>query len=127
MTSFRAAAGELAMLRLTLSKIESQHFKLAPQIPLEILLILSANRGSLRLSDLYKNVRATPAAVRLHLNSLKSSELVGEGVDPVDRRARRVFLTQKGQTDINRYADESTRVISGLCPALGVRRRTVGG
>jgi DNA-binding MarR family transcriptional regulator len=107
---------DLALLRLTLSHIESKHFKVAPQIPLEVLLVLSANQGSLRLSELYRRVRATQAAVRLHLRSLEMLELVDEGIDPLDRRARRIFLTPKGEANVRRYAEDSMRVMAQLGP-----------
>jgi DNA-binding MarR family transcriptional regulator len=105
----------LARARLNLSLVESRHFKVAPQIPLEVLLVLSANQGSARLSELYERVRATQSAVRLHLRSLALSDLVEEGVEPADRRARRILLTPKGVVSVDRYAEDTIRLISRFC------------
>lgn len=127
MFSIGTSLNDFVSCRLMLSHIEIRHFKVAPQIPLEILLVLSVSEGSSGLSELYKSVRATPAAIRLHLRSLAMSGLVEEGVDPLDRRARRIFLTPKGFADVRSYAEESMRVMAQFASERSSARYVTGG
>ena len=93
---FRQDHAHFAMRRLKLCRMERQRFKVSPQIPLEIFLLLGANHGALALSEIYEQIPATEKAIRLHLHSLVSSGLIAEQQARDDKRSKEVALTKRG-------------------------------
>lgn len=77
-----------AKRRLRLCRSERQRFKVSPQIPLEIFLLLGSNGGILPLSTIYEQIPATEKAIRLHLHSLVSSGFILELTAPDDKRSK---------------------------------------
>jgi predicted transcriptional regulator len=83
--------------------MERQRFKVSPQIPLEIFLLLGANAGGLPLSEIYEQIPATEKAIRLHLHNLVSSGLIIEQTARDDKRSKEIALTQRGFEALSDY------------------------
>ena len=95
-----------AKRRLKLSRMERRFFKVAPQIPLEVFLLLGANHGAMALSAIYEEIPATEKAIRLHLLKLVSSDLIVEQPGPDDKRAKEIALTERGFDMLSSYMAE---------------------
>ena len=65
-----------AQRRLWISRIEGELFKLSPQIPLEIILVITANGGDISLEKIYNSINATNAAIRIQINSLRAAKII---------------------------------------------------
>lgn len=102
--------------RLALSRDERIRFRLAPQISLEILLILAADHGSAPLTQLFDGISAAEKSIRSHVRVLMASGLIMEGKDSSDRRAKRLRLTARGVADLSTYAQ-------ARLPQLGIEDR----
>jgi len=92
--------------RLKLSQRERIRFRLAPQISLEILLILAAEHGSAPLTTLFAQIAAAEKSVRSHVRALMASGLVDEQPHPVDGRAKLLALTPRGIDDLTAHVTE---------------------
>lgn len=92
--------------RLELSRKERIRFRLAPQISLEILLILAAERGSAPLTELFTRIAAAEKSVRSHVRALMASGLIDEATDSSDRRAKLLRLTPLGLNDLSAHLRE---------------------
>ena len=103
---FQADYTHFAKRRLKLCRMERQRFKVSPQIPLEIFLLLGANHGALPLSEIYEEIPATEKAIRLHLHSLLSSGLIVEQSCRDDKRSKEIALTQRGFDMLSEYVTE---------------------
>ena len=103
---FRQDYAHFAMRRLKLCRMERRRFKVSPQIPLEVFLLLGANHGALPLSDIYEQIPATEKAIRLHLHSLVSSGLIAEQQGRDDKRSKEVALTERGFEMLSEYVAE---------------------
>lgn len=86
--------------RLKLSQQERIRFRLAPQISLEVLLILAAARGSVPLTHLFDQISAAEKSIRSHIRTLMASGLVVEAPHPIDGRAKLLALTARGAEDL---------------------------
>jgi hypothetical protein len=95
-----------AKRRLKLSRMERRCFKVSPQIPLEVFLLLGANHGALALSVIYEQIPATEKAIRLHLHSLISSGLIVEQQGRDDKRSKEIALTERGFEMLSSYMAE---------------------
>lgn len=84
---------DLCEARLRLVQREKRLFKLHHQIPLEILLTLAAAGGQLKINDLYEQVDATAAAVRMHLRGMEQEGLIETERSLDDRRVKYLTLT----------------------------------
>lgn len=103
---FRQDYTQFAMRRLKLCRMERQCFKVSPQIPLEVFLLLGANHGALPLSEIYEQIPATEKAIRLHLHSLVSSGLIAEQQGREDKRSKEIALTNSGFEMLSKYVAE---------------------
>lgn len=92
--------------RLELSRRERIRFRLSPQISLEILLILAAERGSAPLTTLFDRIAAAEKSVRSHVRALIASGLIEDAPDPGDRRAKLLRLTPRGLNDLAAHIQE---------------------
>ena len=95
-----------AKRRLKLSRMERRFFKVAPQIPLEVFLLLGANHGAMALSAIYEEIPATEKAIRLHLLNLVSSGLITEQPGHDDKRSNEIALTKRGFDMLSTYVAE---------------------
>lgn len=100
---FQADYTHFAMRRLKLCRMERQRFKVSPQIPLEIFLLLGSNHGALPLSEIYEQIPATEKAIRLHLHNLVSSGFIIEQTARDDKRSKEIALTQRGFEELSEY------------------------
>ncbi len=89
--------------RLRLCRTERQRFKVSPQIPLEIFLLLGAQGGSIPLSHIYEQIPATEKAIRLHMHSLLSSGSIIEQTSADDKRSKEIVFTQRGIEEFSKY------------------------
>ena len=103
---FHQDYADFAIRRLKLCRMERQRFKVSPQIPLEIFLMLGANHGALPLSSIYEEIPATEKAIRLHLHSLVSSGLITENAGRDDKRSKEIALTARGFDMLSKYVAE---------------------
>ncbi|MEN9708352.1 MAG: hypothetical protein RIQ68_760 [Pseudomonadota bacterium] len=103
---FRQDYAHFAMRRLKLCRVERQRFKVSPQIPLEVFLLLGAHHGALPLSEIYEQIPATEKAIRLHLHALVSSGLIAEQAGRDDKRSKEVALTERGFEMLSNYVAE---------------------
>ncbi len=85
-----------AQRRLWISRMEADLLKLAPQIPLEIILVITASNGVISLDKLYDSINATDAAIRIHLKSLRDLNFIALQPSKLDKRARSASLTPEG-------------------------------
>ncbi len=103
---FKQDYTHFAIRRLKLCRMERQRFKVSPQIPLEIFLLLGANHGALALSSIYEGIPATEKAIRLHLLNLVSSGLITEQPWQDDKRSKEIALTKSGLEMLSNYVAE---------------------
>jgi DNA-binding MarR family transcriptional regulator len=103
--------------RLNLSQRERIRFRLAPQISLEILLILAAERGSTPLTRLFDQIAAAEKSIRSHVRVLMASGLLEEEKSRSDRRAKLLRLTPRGVDDLLSHLAE--------CPTLPPRENAL--
>jgi predicted transcriptional regulator len=103
---FKQDYTQFAMRRLKLCRMERQRFKVSPQIPLEIFLLLGANHGAMALSAIYEEIPATEKAIRLHLLNLVSSGLITEKPGHDDKRSKEIALTKRGFDMLSYYVEE---------------------
>ena len=103
---FRQDYTHFAIRRLKLCRMERQRFKVSPQIPLEVFLLLGAHHGALPLSSIYEEIPATEKAIRLHLHALVSSGLIVEEQGRDDKRSKAVALTERGFEALSSYVAE---------------------
>jgi predicted transcriptional regulator len=103
---FRQDYKHFSMRNLKLCRMERQRFKVSPQIPLEVFLLLGAHHGALALSEIYEQIPATEKAIRLHLHSLVSSGLIIEQQARDDKRSKEVALTERGFEMLSNYVEE---------------------
>jgi DNA-binding MarR family transcriptional regulator len=96
--------------RLALSHRERIRFRLAPQITLEILLILASERGSISLGALVEQIAAAEKSIRSHVRSLMASGLVEEQKLADDKRAKILRLTPRGIDELTAYLQEHTLI-----------------
>jgi DNA-binding MarR family transcriptional regulator len=96
--------------RLALSQRERIRFRLAPQITLEILLILASERGSISLGTLVQQIAAAEKSIRSHVRSLMASGLVEEQKLADDKRAKLLRLTPRGIDELTAYLQEHTLI-----------------
>jgi DNA-binding MarR family transcriptional regulator len=99
-----------ARSRLEIARRERVRFRLAPQIALEILLILAAEGGSSPLTSLFDRIAAAEKSVRSHVRTLTALGLVHEERDAADKRAKTLRLTPRGLQDLLSYAQECCAV-----------------
>jgi len=114
---FSQSLAQYAHDRLKLSRRERIRFRLAPQISLEILLILAAERGSVPLTTLFNQIAAAEKSVRSHVRALMASGLVDEQPHPVDGRAKLLALTQRGIDDLAAHLTECNSGQNGAIQA----------
>ncbi len=89
--------------RLRLCRSERKRFKISPQIPLEIFLLLGAQGGSIPLSQIYEQIPATEKAIRLHLHGLLSNGSIVEQTSTEDKRSKEIVFTQRGIEEFSAY------------------------
>lgn len=106
MMQLRTDYTHFAMRRLKLCRMERQRFKVSPQIPLEIFLLLGAHDGMLALNEIYEQIPATEKAIRLHLHNLVSSGLIVEQTGRDDKRSKEIALTQRGFDALSNYVSD---------------------
>lgn len=107
---FHQDISAFARARLDLARMERLRFRLAPQISLEILLILGAARHAVPLLEIHERIAAADKSIRIHLRALMQSGLVAEEEVSGDRRTKRLRLTERGQADLAAYVDDSRRM-----------------
>jgi DNA-binding MarR family transcriptional regulator len=95
-----------ARRRLEISQRERIRFRVAPQIALEVLLILAAEGGSTPLTSLFDRISAAEKSVRSHVRTLMALGLVHEERHSGDKRAKMLRLTPRGLQDLHSYAQE---------------------
>lgn len=95
-----------ARSRLEMARRERVRFRLAPQIALEILLILAAEGGAASLNSLFDRIAAAEKSIRSHVRTLTALGLVHEERDTADKRAKMLRLTPRGLEDLHAYAQE---------------------
>ncbi|WIG57813.1 MAG: hypothetical protein OJF49_000558 [Ktedonobacterales bacterium] len=78
-----------------------------------------AGRHIMKVSDLSKLLHVTSPAVTQLLNSLESRMLVERHMDPTDRRAISVTLTDSGLAVVQQAADAFDASFQGLVEYLG--------
>jgi DNA-binding MarR family transcriptional regulator len=74
----------------------------------------------LKPSDLATLLQVTPASITQLITGLESRGLVHRSVDPEDRRAVRVSLTEKGRSDLELSRRALAQAYAGLVDALGM-------
>ena len=90
--------------------MERTRFRLAPQISLEILLLLGAGRGAVPLTRIYEDIAAAEKSVRSHVRALTAAGLVAEEQASGDKRTKRLRLTHRGQADLAAYVSACDRL-----------------
>lgn len=103
---FPQELARIAHDRLALSRRERVRFRIAPQITLEILLILASGNGSASLTSLFEQIAAAERSVRSHIRALMASGLVEENKQSRDTRAKMLRLTPRGVDDLTAYLRE---------------------
>ena len=99
--------------RLLLATLEKEMFGTALQIRFEIMLFLAANSGRVLLTEVYRKIEATDAAIRLHIRALEAQKLVSSHINGSDARSKYLTLTASGISLLNRYcADFETKIFS---------------
>lgn len=93
--------------RLALSQRERIRFRLAPQITLEILLILATEHGSISLGTLVEQIAAAEKSIRTHVRTLMASGFVEERKLADDKRAKLMQLTPRGVDELTAYLQET--------------------
>jgi DNA-binding MarR family transcriptional regulator len=96
--------------RLALSQRERIRFRLAPQITLEILLILANERGAISLGALFEQIAAAEKSIRTHVRTLMASGFVEEQKLADDKRAKLLRLTPRGVDELTAYLQERAPV-----------------
>ena len=86
---FQADYTHFAMRRLKLCRMERQRFKVSPQIPLEIFLLLGSNHGASPLSEIYEQIPATEKAIRLCICTISFHPALSSNRQRVMTNARR--------------------------------------
>jgi hypothetical protein len=99
----QADYARFASRRLKLCRLERRCFKISPQIPLEVFLLLGANGGAMALSEIYEQIPATEKAIRLHLHTLVSSGLIVEETATDDKRSKQIALSERGVEELSEY------------------------
>ncbi len=89
-----------AKARLSLSAIEQDSFKLAPQIPLEIILQVAIEGGDVSITDLFERIPASSAAIRQHIRALEVANMLSTVIGQ-DRRSRKIRISQHGIEKLN--------------------------
>ena len=69
----------------------------------EILLIVASGNGSCELRQLFKQIEATPTAIRLHVQSLMEDGYVELCLHETNRRCKLVRLTDKAWRLMREY------------------------
>ncbi len=94
--------------------MEYDLFRVPPQITLEIIVLLVMHEGRCELSRIYNHIRATEPTIRKHLRLLHQQDVLIEYVANIDKRARMIVLSQKGEDICRRYvsAFQNMRVLN---------------
>jgi DNA-binding MarR family transcriptional regulator len=79
---------------------------------------MGANKG-LRVSDIAASLGVSVPAVTQILGELEKQELIRREMDPEDRRAVRVFMTEKASTIMKPAFDKLGLLFDGLIDYLG--------
>jgi DNA-binding MarR family transcriptional regulator len=103
--------------RLALAQRERIRFRLAPQITLEILLILATERGSISLGTLVEQIAAAEKSIRTHVRALMASGFVEEQKLADDKRAKLLRLTPRGVDELTAHFHEHAPVPDAMAPA----------
>jgi DNA-binding MarR family transcriptional regulator len=82
------------------------------------ILMRLVHRGSTSVSDIGEQSGVTSAAASQAVDRLVGLGLIERTEDPDDRRAKRLALTQKGRTLIERGVEVRSKWIEGLTGAL---------
>ncbi len=98
---------------LKLRKVSRELLPFRSSLSLDILLILASGRGEFELRELFKLIRATPTATRLHVQSLIDDGLIELGQHPTNRRCKVVNLTNAGWTLMREYELQIQECFSG--------------
>ncbi len=102
----------LLAARSALIDMEYRLLRTQPQIGLEVMLCFFSGGGSCEVGNIYRNVRATEAAVRRHLRQLEAQDLITQQRAQDDRRKTLLTLTDKGRALQARYMSEVEALIS---------------
>lgn len=94
------------------------------QARLIILMLLDkAETGSLRSSDLADLAKVSKATITGLLDTLEKSALIARAVDPQDRRASRVKITEKGETLLEKVQPRLFRWTADMLSCLSLTER----
>jgi len=93
--------------------------------PSEVRVLFCIKKGrnphnpEIKVSEISKRLRVTSPTITQSLNSLEAHGLIERHIDPVDRRAIGVILTEKGEQVVQQAIDEFLASTRGLIDYLG--------
>ena len=93
--------------------------------PSEVRVLFCIKKGrnphnpEMKVSDISKRLHVTSPTITQVLKSLEANELIERHIDPVDRRAIGVILTEKGEHVVQQAMDEFSASTRGLIDYLG--------
>ncbi len=90
-----------------------------------LLVMIGADPEGVRQKTLAENAGIGPSSVSELISKLESDGYVVRKVDPEDRRATRLFLTELGQARASEVEDERKAVFEGIFAALTEEEKVV--
>jgi DNA-binding MarR family transcriptional regulator len=87
--------------------------------PSEIRVLFCIRHGKMKVSEISKLLHVTSPSVTQLLKGLEANGLIERHIDPVDRRAVGVKLTEQGETLIKQSTRAFTQSMDGLVEHLG--------
>jgi len=108
-----------------LKKISFRDKQIAGYNPSEINVLLTIRRGTsnektdMKVSEISSLLHVTPPTVTQIINKLEKDGLVVRNIDPEDRRAVQIRLTNSGLEVVTQAGKYLSKVLSGLIDFLG--------
>ena len=96
--------------------------------PSEIRVLFCIKRGvksdasDIKVSEISKLLHVTPPTVTQLIKGLEANGFIERNIDPIDRRAVGIKLTEKGEIVTQRAAEAFAASINGLIAYLGVEQ-----
>jgi len=118
-------AQKLMKTFMQFNKVEWHQRSIAGCTPSEIRLLFCIRKGAksdtpeIKVSEISKLLHVTSPTITQLLNGLEANGLVERHMNPADRRAVGVMLTQKGEMVTQQAADAFSASIHGLIEYLG--------
>ena len=118
-------AQKLMKTFMQFNKVEWHQRSIAGCTPSEIRLLFCIRKGAkpdtpdMKVSEISKRLHVTSPTITQLLKGLEANGLIERHIDPTDRRAVGITLTEKGEMVTQQAADAFSASIDGLIEYLG--------